>query len=956
MTILRMITRKMLNTRWLVASWMVGMLITVSLVSTIPIYTNGLLQNLLVKSIESQQASSNEYSNYPGGLTESLSLPTPLGRASKYVFATARQFHTSITRYVGLPVLAKYSELDTIDLSLSAPGSGIDYSSTDLVLSAMTDLDTHIQVISGRLPSTHPVHGVYEALAPITAIQTMDVAVGETLIVKSPTTNARNFLRVKIVGEFEQKPGRDLYWDSPLVNWNNNLFIPEQLFRTTFVSGAHPWVGYEKLYTAFDYHQIRFSNIPHMIDVVKKLQTDGENFFAEVTFPATSVLPGYLDKAHQLKLMMWATDIPVLIMLLFYMLMVSQLIVDRERNEIAVLRSRGASGRQIFTSYLLEVGILGCISFLLGPIVSLGIAKCLGASNGFLSFVGRTALPVHLGVTVYVYSLISAVASVTVVMIPVMIATKATIVSAKQRLTRSIGQPVWHKYFLDVLLLLVAGYGWFSIQQTHSKILNSRLNIYNGLTINPLSFVIPALFVIGTGLICLRFYPLFVRLVQRIAGRRLQPSAYIAVNQVGRSTKQYHFLMLFFTMTIAIGTFSASVSRTINSNLEQQLLYSNGADITLQEKWPQVPNPSAGLLDTASVQAASQGSSLSFTVLEPPFSRYSLIPGVQYGARVFTQNSVQVSASDGNQAAQTELMAIDPPDFAQTAWFKPSLLPYHWWGYLNLLSSNPKACLISTSLANMLGVKLGDTIHLQWHGSQSAAFEVYGIIGYWPSWNPYDSSAGPSEASEPPSLVVANLTYVQMDMGVQPYSVWLKRKPLATVSQVYAGLEKAHIPLLSISNTEQRIDQMKSTPFIMCINGSLTLGFVIAMVITLLGFLLYWLLTLAGRKVQFGVFRAMGLSMRRLVAMLIWEQLLTSGVACVLGGIIGYVTSKLFVTQFSLYFSASQQVPPFQVIFELFDGVRIYSVVLFMLCIGVGFIWWILSRLKVHQAIKLGED
>lgn len=80
-----MITRKMLNTRWLVASWMVGMLITVSLVSTIPIYTNGLLQNLLVKSIESQQASSNDDSNYPGGLTESLSLPTPLGRGKSVV-------------------------------------------------------------------------------------------------------------------------------------------------------------------------------------------------------------------------------------------------------------------------------------------------------------------------------------------------------------------------------------------------------------------------------------------------------------------------------------------------------------------------------------------------------------------------------------------------------------------------------------------------------------------------------------------------------------------------------------------------------------------------------------------------------------------------------------------------------------------------------------------------------
>lgn len=953
MTIFRIIVRKMLNTRWLVASWLIGMLITVSLVSVIPIYTNGLLQNLLIKNIESQQVVNSQSLNYPGGLTDVLSFLTPPGKSSKYLYTAEKQFNTSIASYVGLPVLSKYTELDTVALSFSAPGSGIDYSGANLVLTTMTDLDKHIKLVSGQLPDTRPIHNVYEALAPVTAIQNLDVSIGETLTVKSPTTSSNNFVKVKIVGEFEQKPGRDPYWAYPLSNWKTNLFIPDNLFRNTFITGAHPWLGYENLYSAFDYHQTTFSNIPHLLNVVNILQTEGENFLAEASFPMTSVLPRYIDQAHQLKLMMWAIDIPVMIMLLFYMLMISKLIIDRERTEIAVLHSRGASRRQIFLSYLIEVGILGLVSFAVGPIVSLGISEGLGASNGFLEFVGRTALPVKLDLTAYVYSLCSAVACLIVVMIPVIIETKSNIVSSKQRMARSTGQSFWHKYFLDAALLLVAGYGWFAIQQTHSEILNSQMNIYNGLKMNPLSFVIPALFVIGAGLVCLRFYPWLVRLVQWVTRRRLQPAAYIALNQVGRSPRQYHFLMLFFIMTIAVGTFSASVSRTINTNLQQQIQYSSGANINLQEQWVQVPNFSAAAV--SSQQPSVQGTALSFSVVEPPFARYSLLPGVAHAARVFTQNQVQAAASNGSQNSQTELMAIDPADFAQTAWFKPSLLPYYWWGYLNLLSSNPKACLISPSLAKMLGVKLGDTISLQWQGSQSATFEVYGIIGYWPSWNPYDTS-GQTNTSEAPSLVVANLSYVQIDMGIQPYHVWLKLKPDATVNQVYTGLEKAHIPLLSISNTQQQIDQMKSSPFIMSLNGSLTLGFVIAMLITLLGFLLYWLLTLSARKVQFGVFRAMGLSLRRLVSMLIWEQLLTSGVACVLGGVIGYGTSKLFVTQFALYFSATQQVPPFQVIFKSLDGVRIYSVVLFMLCIGIGFIWWMLSRLRMHQAIKLGED
>jgi putative ABC transport system permease protein len=107
---------------------------------------------------------------------------------------------------------------------------------------------------------------------------------------------------------------------------------------------------------------------------------------------------------------------------------------------------------------------------------------------------------------------------------------------------------------------------------------------------------------------------------------------------------------------------------------------------------------------------------------------------------------------------------------------------------------------------------------------------------------------------------------------------------------------------------------------------------------------------------QFGIFRAMGLSVKNLIGMLVCEQILISGTAILTGIIIGGITSELFVPLLQMVYSAAQQVPPFKVAAAREDYIRIYSVVLVMLGIGLSVLGVIISRIKIHQAIKLGED
>ena len=81
-------------------------------------------------------------------------------------------------------------------------------------------------------------------------------------------------------------------------------------------------------------------------------------------------------------------------------------------------------------------------------------------------------------------------------------------------------------------------------------------------------------------------------------------------------------------------------------------------------------------------------------------------------------------------------MGIDTDEFGRTAWFRDHLLDHHFYDYLNLLATDSKAVLISRSIAEETGAKVGDVVRLGWSDVEGATCIVYGIIDYWPSWNP----------------------------------------------------------------------------------------------------------------------------------------------------------------------------------------------------------------------------
>jgi putative ABC transport system permease protein len=283
---------------------------------------------------------------------------------------------------------------------------------------------------------------------------------------------------------------------------------------------------------------------------------------------------------------------------------------------------------------------------------------------------------------------------------------------------------------------------------------------------------------------------------------------------------------------------------------------------------------------------------------------------------------------------------------------------------LNLLASDPSAVLVSRSVADDFKIKPGDHVTIGWSDVEGAEFNVYGIIDYWPGWNPNpvltatSTTASKNAKAQPklPHLVVGHLSSIQTNLALEPYDVWLKLKPDASTKELYDAIEQQKLPITKLDNTRQAIVESKNEPFRLAVNGVMTLGFVVSMTISFIGFLLYWVLSLSGRTLQFGILRAMGISFAQLLGMLVAEQALTSGAAIAIGAGAGLLSSRLFVPMFQLSFDTVTQVPPFRVTFELSDSLRMFAIVGTMVALGLILLGVLLSRIRIHQAVKLGED
>ncbi len=963
--------------RRMVLGLQVGLIVAATVAATVPLYSNGALTRLLAAALQPQ----NER---PAG---AVLLRYLAGQTDVFTPAKEQQLGhlaASLGRLTGLGATpaAFYSQTGS---SSFLPDSGSPVPEDPSYqrsgsLNMEVGLSKHIQLLAGHLYTQGSSGGVIDGLISASTQQNLHMVLGQIWDFPSPVTLGSQ-VRVRIVGVYKRLDAGGPFW--PYQYQNSNVFIPPHLFISQFMFNPNYPLEEASWYSVLHLGHLSPSAAGNLVNELNRINTQAGQIMTntQLAVSPTTQLDAFISQLQVMETELLLISLPILALTLYYVVMMSGLAVQQDRNEIAVLVSRGSRTWQIVSLYLAQWLIMGAVAFVVAPFPAALLTELVGASSGFLQFVNRAALPILPSAAMYGYDAAASLVAILAALLPVVIAARQSIVNYRSESARSLRAPFWRRAYVDLVLLAISAYAW---RQFHSGAAAAGSS-GGSLAGNPLLFLVPAIFMAGAGLLLVRILPWIIRGLDAVVGRYAPVTLVLTARQLARMPAQFSPLIFLLVFTVALGYYSASAARTLNRNLADGISYQVGSDVSMYEVW--APPGAAGLGATAasagleasgsaSTSSTSAGASSSSTsaspsstssgiqqfggvtqaqgtgpgqtaapvgqqVEEPPFSPNRHLPGVLAAARVFLAQA-QVVVGGQTWPTNGQLMGIDPVDFYHTAWWRSDLSPFSFVSYMNALLGTYDGVLVEQSFMQAASLQPGDTIQIQMNGA-SGEFEVLGPIQYWPGMYP---SGGP--------MLVANWPYIVNTFGVLPYYVWFRTHPGASDQQMVNALQQKKLFPTQVVDRRVLLGQAHASPSWTGSNGLLTISFLVAALLTFLGYLLYAVLALRNRMLQFGLLRAMGLARAALSTSVAVEQafLLLAGIA---GGLyVGAWTAFLFLPFFQS--ASSTTVPSFIIVGAGSALWRMGVLMAVLLALAVLGLLQVLRGLRIGEAVKLGEE
>jgi putative ABC transport system permease protein len=557
---------------------------------------------------------------------------------------------------------------------------------------------------------------------------------------------------------------------------------------------------------------------------------------------------------------------------------------------------------------------------------------------------GRSGEPMAIvfSPTSLLYALLGVALTLVALLVPALLVSRHSIVTLRWEQARSLQAPVWQRYFLDVILLVPPFYGWYQLTKQGTITLGSGGNDPFS---NPLLFLVPVLFCFSLGLLFLRFFPLLMKLLANLATWLPGSTLLLTLRQLARSTTQYAGPLLLLTLTVSLATFTASMAVTLDEHLWDQVYYQVGADLNLAELGESTE-------ETETITLPGQETSTEETSEDEPLwlflpvSEHLGVDGVEAAARV---GDYSATANIGGRQQAGQILGIDRIDFPGVAFFRPDFAYNESLGELmNRLAVASDGILVSSSFLMQQGLTVGDPLRLTVGVAGDYAevsFTIVGSLGLFPTLYPQD---GP--------FFVANLDHIHNALGgTYPYDVWLATDAVAGSDTIVDGVRDLGLVVVTARDAREIIATEQTQPERQGLFGLLSVGFIAAAVLTVIGFLVYAVVSFKRRFIELGMLRAIGLSTWQMAAYLAGElaALILTGVA--VGAGLGIWASTLFIPYFQVGSDKTALVPPFivQVAWQQLGVILVIFGTMFVVAVGVLAV--LLTRMRVFEAVKLGE-
>src|SRR5687768_693691 len=598
-------------------------------------------------------------------------------------------------RTIDLPTLQLVRRFRTDGYFMFPPrdpnNPGTQYSLTTANFAFITPMEETVIIVNGAPPqpfvSLLREGDAIEAMAHESLANEFGVQVGDTYSLR--TDNGQ--IPVMIVGLWRAVDPTASYWD---VKDESLLLVHEESYKGIISDRVGDELRNATWMIIADGSSLHADDVAPLQARIQNIENQVEALLPQTALIASPLeaLARYQDNSPALTYLLFAFSVPILSLILAFIGLVAGLFVNQQRGEMAILRSRGASTMQVVGISLLQGIILGAVALASGVGLAYLITHSIGKARSFLDFNAVGGLRVSMTPQILGYGLLGiAIILIIQVLIPTLSAAENTIVTYKQERARSFRTTWWQRYWLDVLLLIPAAYGLWQLSQQSQKALKGAEGIPDPLQ-NPLLLLVPALGIFSVALFTLRLVPRFMDLISRLLKPSKSVGLLMAARYLARTPALYSAPLVLLVLTLGLSAFTASLARTLDSQLDKQVHYQVGADMNIFELGTTFnednPNP---------------------VYTFGPVEDHLSIPEVESATRV---GRYKFSAITPAGSLQGTFLGIDRLTFPSAAYWQRDFASEQLGVLMNELAADPTGILVPNSLLTEHKVKIGDALRL----------------------------------------------------------------------------------------------------------------------------------------------------------------------------------------------------------------------------------------------------
>jgi hypothetical protein len=453
------------------------------------------------------------------------------------------------------------------------------------------DIVEQVEILEGEFPVGQDPAVMDEPILQVvigpTLARLTDLGVGDRVVLRAFVSQPDWFETVEVAGiGFPIDPGIAL-WD--VTDPSMLVMLAPQDFDTwtgTFEADpeADPWLRATRGFRRVTTNQTFTLDLDRSTVSLENVESLARNVRGFVTEAARSEglrtvtrLPGLIEDFDVRSVVLGAPILAMLALIvagaLYFLVYMAALALERDANDLALLRMRGASTWQTTGLHMLQSALIAVGAILVAPIVARFLVGLTGRIPPMSTLTGGDALGVSQSRSVVPFVLAGGALTFLSMGLAILPFARRSVLELRALSTRPAHKSVWQRYNLDLFLVALAGVILFELRQQGLVDTDP-----SELGLDPFSIAAPALFLLAGSLLLLRALPWLLRGVGWLMTRTPGMTAALPGWHLGRNPIPYGRLALLVWLTTGFGAFALTYSGTLETSYQHRAEFAAGSD------------------------------------------------------------------------------------------------------------------------------------------------------------------------------------------------------------------------------------------------------------------------------------------------------------------------------------------------------------------------------------------